>query len=412
MSQPTTPTAQDSPGALAQHLAANLAVPDAMAEPWEGQSLAQGATGTALLHTERAHTGWGSWQQAHRWITAATNHPISAADSSGLYLGAPALAFVLEAAAAGGDRYRTTRQELRQHVRALTHRRVKAAMERIHHGQPSTFAEYDTFYGLTGIGAHLLANDPHSDALEQVLSYLVALTRPRHDHGRTLPGWWVSHDPHRGHSAHFPGGHANLGAAHGITGVLALLAQAARRGTTTVPGHHEAIHTILTHLDTWRQESEQGHWWPEHLTLDALDSGTPHQRQAARPSWCYGTPGIARAGQLAAIATGDVERQRTFENALDLCLSDSVQLERITDTSLCHGWAGLFQTTWRAAQDAVTPSLFAHLPNLAQKLSEHARSSADDAGFLTGGTGTALALMTVQTDRRPRTRWDACLLID
>lgn len=411
MSQPSAPTALDSPGVLAQRMAANLAIPEAMSEPWQGQSLAQGSIGTALLHIERAHTGWGSWQQAHRWITSATAHPISAADNSGLYLGAPALAFVLEAAAAGGDRYRHTRQELHQHVRALVHRRVEVAMERIRHGQPPTFAEYDTFYGLTGLGAHLLNHDPHSHALDQVLTYLVALTRPRQDHGRTLPGWWVSHDPHRGHSAHFPGGHANLGAAHGITGVLALLGQATRRGTT-VAGHHEAIHTILTHLDTWQQESELGLWWPEHLTLDALDSGQPHQREAARPSWCYGTPGIARAGQIAAIAIGDLERQHAFENALHRCLSDPEQLERITDTSLCHGWAGLFQTTWRAAQDADSPTLFAHLPNLAQQLSRHAHAAVDNAGFLEGGVGAALALMTVQTDRRPRTRWDACLLID
>lgn len=410
MSQPTAPTTHDSPGALAQHMAANLAIPEAMSEPWQGQSLAQGPIGTALLHIERAHTGWGSWQQAHRWITAATTHPISAADTSGLYLGAPALAFVLEAAAAGGDRYRATRQELHRHVLELAHRRVEAAMERIRCGHSPTFAEYDTFYGITGLGAHLLSYAPDSPALEQVLTYLVELTRPLRAHGRTLPGWWVSHDPHRGHSAHFPGGHANLGAAHGITGVLALLGQAARRGVT-VAGHHEAIHTILTHLDTWQQESEDGPWWPEHLTLDALDSGQPHQSEAARPSWCYGTPGIARAGQIAAIAVGDLERQRVFENALHRCLSDPAQLERITDTSLCHGWAGLFQTTWRAAQDSDSPALLAHLPHLAQKLSGHAHAAVD-AGFLEGGAGAALALMTVQTDRRPRTRWDACLLID
>ncbi|GAB3715778.1 lanthionine synthetase C family protein [Nocardiopsis oceani] len=406
-----TAAPHDSPGALADHFAANLATPVPAEEPWQGQSLAQGAAGTALLHVERAHTGLGSWQQAHRWIRTATAHPVSAADTAGLYLGAPAIAFTLEAAARGDGRYREPREALRTHVRELAHRRAESAMERIHRGDLATFAEYDTFYGLTGLGAHLLAYDARSDALERVLTYLVALTRPQTVDGRALPGWWVSHDPHRGHSAHFPGGHANLGTAHGITGVLALLSQAARRGAT-VDGHHEAIATIGTHLDTWRQDTEYGPWWPEHLTADTLDSGIPHQQGPGRPSWCYGTPGIARAGQLAAIATGDPARQSAFEDALSRCLSDSVQLGRITDTSLCHGWAGLYQTTWRAAQDAVTPALVSHLPNLARQLRRHAHAAVDDAGFLEGGAGTALALMTVQTDRRPRSRWDSCLLID
>src|SRR5947209_17127238 len=44
--------------------------------------------------------------------------------------------------------------------------------------------------------------------------------------------------------------------------------------------------------------------------------------------------------------------RRTLRNSGQLSLSDPAQLSRITDTSLCHGWAGLFQTTWRSARDA------------------------------------------------------------
>ena len=57
-----------------------------------------------------------------------------------------------------------------------------------------------------------------------------------------------------------------------------------------------------------------------------------------------GTPGLARAQQLAALALGDRARQQAAEDALARCLADPVQLARISDPALCHGWAGLLLT--------------------------------------------------------------------
>ncbi|MFE3646665.1 MULTISPECIES: hypothetical protein [unclassified Streptomyces] len=57
--------------------------------------------------------------------------------------------------------------------------------------------------------------------------------------------------------------------AHGIAGsLLLLLVQALRRGVG-VDGRHEAIHTLCSHLDTWRRDGGRGPWWPPHLTLTA-----------------------------------------------------------------------------------------------------------------------------------------------
>ncbi|ASU85805.1 lanthionine synthetase [Nocardiopsis gilva YIM 90087] len=397
---------------MLDRLVQRLSAPHPPNAPGEGQSLAQGAAGTALLHIERAHTRQGTWDQAHRWITAATTGQVSAADTTGLFLGAPAIAFMLHAAAAGTSRYADALSTVDHHVSALAHRRVHNAMSRIHSGALATFGEYDVFYGLTGIGAYLLHRDPSSSALQRVLDYLVALTRPVMANGQTRPGWWVAHDPHRRTSPHFPGGHGNLGVAHGITGPLLLLSQALRRGVT-VDGHQEAITTISAHLDHWQQNTDPGPWWPEHLTAHDLATGTTHQPGPTRPSWCYGTPGIARAGQLAALAIGDTHRQRFFECALDRCLSDPVQVERLTDASLCHGWAGLYQTVWRMARDATFPTLADHLPRLAAQLLRHADPTNVTApGLLEGQAGAALPLITSVEDREPVSGWDACLLID
>lgn len=197
----TAPTA--SPSAFLEQYTVQLAEPAPAPpdEPWAVQSLADGAAGVSLLHIEMAGRHGGSWRSAHRWITAAATGHISAADTTGLFLGAPAIGFVLTTVPPPFQHlYNPARRTLHQHITALTHRRVDAALTRIRNGDLPTFAEYDLFYGLTGIGAYLLRADPGGIALERVLRYLVALTRPLAPAGRGLPGWWVRHDPARGDS--------------------------------------------------------------------------------------------------------------------------------------------------------------------------------------------------------------------
>ncbi len=48
-----------------------------------GQSLAQGAAGTALLHIERAHLGAGRWRTAHSWVTEATRDAVEVYHAAG-----------------------------------------------------------------------------------------------------------------------------------------------------------------------------------------------------------------------------------------------------------------------------------------------------------------------------------------
>ncbi len=413
----TTRTAQTTAiAAAAERIARHLAVPESLSgdQQWRAQSLFKGAAGIALLHIERAHTGLGSWQTAHAWIAASASAEISAAADSGLHFGATALSFTLHAAQADGTpRYATALATLDRHVAALTHRRLDHAQARIDRGELPVFAEYDLLHGLTGIGAHLLHNAPGSDALGRVLRYLVRLTVPLRVNGEVLPGWWVGHDPQRTHSAGFPGGHANLGIAHGITGPLALLAHAMRRGIV-VDGHADAIAAICAWLDTWCDDTGAGLAWPQWITREQQRTGRPGRTDPLRPSWCYGTPGIARAQQLAALATVDTAREERAEDAFARCVTDPAQLSRVTDTSLCHGWAGLYHTAWRAARDARTPAIGHALPHLTDLLSQHGRPGhGDGAGLLEGDAGLALALHTAaHPATAPICGWDACLLIN
>ncbi|ACZ00170.1 MULTISPECIES: lanthionine synthetase C family protein [Thermomonospora] len=375
------------------------------------QSLADGTAGLALLRIERALSGQAPWTEAHALIRRVAAGPIDGGDHAGLYYGAPAVAFLLHAADTDGrGRYEQALTTLDRHVARLARRRINTARTRINAGEHAQFSEYDLFYGLVGIGALLLSRQPGSDVFGDVLRYLVRLTRPARHDGVELPGWWVTHDPDP--TLPTPGGHANLGMAHGAAGILALLALAARAGHT-VEGHHEALEQLADWMENWRQQSPEGPWWPQWITLTALRTGRPAQQRPGRPSWCYGTPGIARALQLAALATGDTARRRNAEQALLACLTDQ-NLTRISDPGICHGMAGLYQTAYRAAGDSTDPALRRRLPALAAALRARARREHTqrlNEGLLTGRAGVALALESARHAAPPRSGWDACLLI-
>ncbi len=370
-------------------------------------SLASGTAGHTLLAIERALGGGGDWATARLLIKQATAGPVDAGSHTGLYYGAPTLAFLLHATTRdGGDRYPAARRALNRHVRRLVRERLTAAARRIRDGRPAVFAEYDLFYGLVGIGTLLLHQAPGSDELGDVLRYVVRLTEPRRHDGLQVPGWWVDHDPDP--LLPTPGGHANTGMAHGAAGLLALLAHATRHGHQ-VSGQADAIGRLCAWFDQWRQDSPHGPWWPQWITRDQLRTGRPTQDGPGRASWCYGAAGIARAQQLAAVATHDHARQTAAEYALAACLSGP-QLDRLTDIGICHGLAGLYQTAYRAAADAANPAIAQRLPDLAALLYGREHRD-DDNGFLTGHTGVALTRETIRTGQPPHTRWDTCLLI-
>lgn len=376
-------------------------------------SLGSGAAGIALLHIERAHAGIGTWAAAHQWVTAATSAPVTAhPDEASLYEGAPAVAFALSTAARTG--YAVALDTLDGHITALTRHRLARAHERIDRGRLPALREYDLIGGLTGIGGYLLHRDRDPDLLRDVLAYLVRLTQPVEADGEALPGWWCGAHPNDQPAARWPGGHGNLGVAHGIAGPLALLSAALRRGVT-VAGQHEAISRVCLWLDRWRVGEGPRAWWPGRITRSELQSETVRQHGPQRPSWCYGAPGLARAQQLGALALNDPHRQRQTEQTMAGCATDERQLAQLRDASLCHGWAGLLQTTWRAAADADDGGLLAStLPHLRARLERQRTLSGPPAhdGLLEGQAGVELALDTTAPGRHSAARWDACLLLN
>ncbi|WP_435830546.1 lanthionine synthetase C family protein [Nonomuraea fuscirosea] len=366
------------------------------------QSLSGGAAGIALLHIERAATGRAGWQEAHDWLSVTTREELTTGAGACLYHGPPALAFALHPVLHAG--YQPAQAMLDEAIAILTRDRLTAASQRIKRGERPVLAEFDLISGLTGLGAHLWRHNPTGELVQDVLAYLVQLTEPIDG----LPGWWTLSSARRGAAAPSHG-HGNNGMAHGIAGPLALLSLTARAGLF-VPGQMEAIGRICAWLDDWQYEHLGAPWWPETITYDEFQQSRATPWKPRRPSWCYGTPGLARAQQLAALATGDTARHTTAEAALTGCLNDPHQLRRITDRSLCHGTAGLFMTVAAFAADAIAPH---HLPvlRIIDLLLNGPDPAATPPGFLTGHAGYGLALHTLADNAPPTTTWDTCLLL-
>lgn len=417
--------------AVAKTVADRLADPGiattlAAGRTWWPHHLAHGAAGIVLLHAERAAAGLGPWQRAHDWLAYTSRAPITTGPASHLNYGAPALAFTLATVAAHQPRaYRATLHSLDAVVAQDTQRRADAAHRRLSAGHRPVLADFDVVRGVTGLGAYLLHRMPDSPALAAVLRYLVRLTEPATLDGAVVPGWWTPVGPHGDPDDRFAGGHANAGVAHGIGGPLALLALATRAGVS-VPGHTAAIATICAWLDQWRTDTDVGLVWPYWVTREQHDAGPPAtHHHPRRPSWCYGTAGLARAQQLAALALGDRDRQQTAEYALIRALTDPTQRTATVDASLCHGFAGMAHLATRTAADAgpaTAPALHIAAGDLLDAVHHPATDPQVTAaelldpagpgpGLLEGAAGVAVAVQTPATASLPHTRWDACLLV-
>ncbi|MBL6280242.1 lanthionine synthetase C family protein [Micromonospora fiedleri] len=405
----TTPTLTASPSDALAAVCARLASPSIVGPSPDGrtrpQSLAAGAAGIALLHIERAVAGHGDEATAHRWIHAAASEPVSIGRNADPFHGAPALAFMLHTARPLGGYHRAF-AKLNDATITLTRQRLAAAHARIDRREPLTMCEFDLVHGLTGLGLYHLHAHPDHPVSHHLIGYLARLTEPLSDH-TTQPPWWLPSGLGGTPHPDFPHGHGNIGAAHGISAVIALLAYAILHGHDT-PAALTALTALCDWTDHHRHDDPAGTWWPGYVTPDT----TPRRH---RPSWCYGTPGIARAQQLAGLALHDEARHEQAETAVLAVLSDESQRDRLPEIGLCHGKAGLLQAACRMATTSTNPhrstQLTAQLPGLATELSNQlATDTCGDPELMNGAAGAALAVHTATTGR-PATGWDAFLAL-
>ncbi|MFI6055588.1 lanthionine synthetase C family protein [Streptomyces violascens] len=397
---------------------------------WHAQSLADGHAGVAMLFASLAHDEPGYAKLAHAHLSAAVTG-VRRPAREGLYAGLPAVAFAARTAVTRPGEYAALLTKLDAQAALLARRLVEEDAPRVAAGTAGArMTGYDVVGGLSGLGRLLLAAGPeHRATTELLLAHLVALTRPvTEPGGRQVPGWWTSDPILFNEPDGIPGGHFNTGLAHGIPGPLALLSLAHRAGVR-VPGQEQAIRTIAEWLLARR--SPDGTGWPNVVPLEAelaAASGTRPDLADARTGWCYGTPGVARALQLAALALKEPDWNRQAVAAVAAVCDRPGGAHAFGDPTLCHGLAGFTTIVTLMAREPGGAELAVHIPELAGSLAGSAdpespflwpsaepggRAVVHRPGFLDGAAGAALALHFATDSDAPHgdLPWQAALLL-
>jgi hypothetical protein len=279
---------------------------------------------------------------------------------------------------------------------------------------------YDLITGLVGLGVYALERLPRPLAA-RCLEQIVARLDERSTRDAAGLSWWTpgAHLPEHQRAIH-PEGYFNLGAAHGVPSVVALLALCARAGVAEARARELALGGVRWLLANLRPDTPGARFTPW------LVPGSP--LTVPRSAWCYGDPGAVLCLLVAARALSDAPLERTV---LELAREAARRPEEacgVNDAGLCHGAAGLghvynrlYQATGEplfseAATEWFSRALELRRPGegVAGYLSwtelpgQEAPGWVPDASLLNGAVGIALALWTACHPLPPS--WDGMLM--
>jgi hypothetical protein len=285
---------------------------------------------------------------------------------------------------------------------------------------PRWSADYDLIDGLVGFGVYALERLPRPGAvacLERVIDHLAGTAEHRPE-GVT---WWTNPDwlmPETRKQS--PRGYYNLGLAHGVPGVIALLGCACAAGVAA-----DRARPLLDGAVRWLLAQESAGAAAADLPF-AVGPGIP--REPARLAWCYGDLGVAVSLLGAARCVGDPDWERAALAIAGRAAARPPADCGVVDAGLCHGAAGvghlfnrLFQATDETRFAAAARFWFERALALRQPgrgiagylswgLGEDGTPSwLDDRGLLTGAAGIGLALLAAATPLEPA--WDRMLLV-
>jgi hypothetical protein len=391
-------------------------VTEPMAAAWKA-SIASGAAGEALLYSylafdreargEESPAGSDPADIALDLLDRATETVADVPMSDSLYSGFAGIAWLYDHLdgrlfEGGGDANREVDEAL---ISALEHLPWRG--------------EYDLINGLVGLGIYALEGLPRPTAarcLERIVAALAGLAEQQPE-GST----WFS-PPERAPAylhEQFPQGLYNLGASHGMAGIVGLLGAACGAGVATGvarPLLADAVRWLLAH-----RHGPESPFCFSHFFYPGIDAGP------SRLAWCYGDLGMAATLLVAARGAAEPDWERTALEIARHAAERPDTLARVSDPGLCHGACGvahlfnrMYQTTGdeplaRAAERWFERALAFQQPDVGvggfrswATGADGEQDWRDDPGFLEGGAGVALALLAATSSVGPE--WDRLLL--
>lgn len=280
--------------------------------------------------------------------------------------------------------------------------------------------DYDLINGLVGFGVYALERVPRPSAVRCLEAIVDRLAETAKSIGDGVTWFTPPELLPSFNRQQTPNGYYNLGVAHGVPGVIALLADACRRSIRperTRPLLEGAVRWVVSQHLTERRGACFPSW---------VEPGI--ETQPSRLAWCYGDPGIAATLLYAARSIGMEEWERTALDIASHAARAAPEDSRVLDVGLCHGALGLAHLYNRIHQ-AGGGELFADAARLWYRLGLEMRRPVGgiagfeawlpgpgmqlgwrtDPGFMTGAAGVGLALLAGLTFIEPE--WDRLLLV-
>lgn len=292
-----------------------------------------------------------------------------------------------------------------------------------HLSQPGWQSHYDLILGLVGHGVYALERQQQAAVSATEISTRVINklweTAERdgqqitwHTSPALLPEW---------QSQICPNGYYNLGLAHGVPGIIALLGKNISAGIEMERSRHlleGAVRWLLAQKGSADSESYFGSW-----------AGAGIEREESKVAWCYGDLGIGMALLSAAKCTGRADWEQEAMTVLLKAAARTFESAGVIDVSLCHGAAGnahIFNRAYQATGDARfrTAALAWYeraldFQHFGEGVGGFSIAETDDTGteirwrnkpgLLDGIAGVGLSLLAACTNSEPH--WDRSLLI-
>lgn len=281
---------------------------------------------------------------------------------------------------------------------------------------------YDLINGLVGHGVYgleRLETGAGREILARVIGHLECLALPK-DEGLAwfTPSWQLP----QWQRDIAPRGYWNLGLAHGIPGVIALMGRAIQADVEGAIARRLLDGGVAWMLARRNPEGAQG-WFNSSLA-----EGETWVPNGSRVAWCYGDLGLASALLMASRDAGRKDWESEALQILREVAARPRETRGIRDACLCHGTSGnaliflrLYHAThencflkaahdhldWTMSfQDSKRP--FGGFPT--HHLDDNKQSAMKYIpGLLEGNIGVALTLVAALTDHAPD--WDRHLLV-
>lgn len=274
---------------------------------------------------------------------------------------------------------------------------------------------FDLVSGIVGLGVYATERLP-SAAGERILANVVCRLEELAEIEGDKACWFTPPEAiPLNQKEQYPDGYYNLGMAHGMPGIIAILSSAVASGV-----EESRARSLLEKAVTWLLEQRMPNAVPCVFPGAIVPSTDP---MPSRLAWCYGDLGIALALLMAGRNVRVPEWGDIAITISSSCASYELEGSSVVDGSLCHGAFGLmhiFNRLWQATGEerfakaarywfgdgyrrVVAHEALEGLKN--QRYPDWVIGS----GLIMGVSGVGLALLAAVTETEPA--WDRVMLM-